>query len=196
MAKIIDNLKEQLVENILTETEIDAVMEKEKYYPIESDTDQEEGILKYSNGKSQIWIKYIYSDGEYLVTDITMKTKKSGSTKSRHLTIEEIKKLMDYFRSNKKYDEFMIFIMELFLARRIGDTLSLEWSHFYYENGNKRETVSDLVEEKTEIEKKGIDWDEILAEFGILTYSQSLEIKGNLIYELGEEQIVDISSQI
>lgn len=150
MAKIIDNLKGQLMENILTEAEIDAVMEREKYYPIESDTEQEEGILKYSNGKSQMWIKYIYSEGEYLVTEVTMKTKKSGSTKSRHLTIEEIKKLMDYFRSNKKYDEFMIFIMELFLARRIGDTLSLGWSHFYYENGNKRETVADLIEDKTE----------------------------------------------
>ena len=150
MAKIIDNLKEQLLENILTEAEIDAVMEREKYYPIESDTEQEEGILKYSNGKSQMWIKYIYSEGEYLVTEVTMKTKKSGSTKSRHLTIEEIKKLMDYFRDNKKYDEFMIFIMELFLARRIGDTLSLEWSHFYYENGNRRETVADLIEDKTE----------------------------------------------
>ena len=150
MAKIIDSLKEQLMENVLTETEIDAIMEKEKYYPIESDTEQEECVLKYSNGKSQIWIKHIYADGEYLVADVTMKTKKSGSTKSRHLTIEEIKRLMDYFRENKKYDEFMIFIMELFLARRIGDTLALGWSHFYYENGNRRETVADLVEDKTE----------------------------------------------
>lgn len=150
MAKIIDNLKEQLLENILTVIEIDSIMEKEKYYPIESDVDQEEGVLQYSNGKSQIWIKYIYSEGEYLISDVTMKTKKYGSTKSRHLTIEEIKALMDYFRDNKKYDEFLIFIMELFLARRIGDTLSLEWSHFYYENGNKRGTVADLIEEKTE----------------------------------------------
>ena len=62
MAKIIDNLKEQLMENILSETEIDAIMEKEKYYPIESDTEQEEGVLKYSNGKSEVWHKYIYSE--------------------------------------------------------------------------------------------------------------------------------------
>ena len=46
MAKIIDRLKEQLTEDILTETEIDAVMEKEKYYPIESDTEQEDGVIK------------------------------------------------------------------------------------------------------------------------------------------------------
>ena len=85
MAKIINNLKEQLMENVLTETEIDAIMEKEKYYPIECDTEQEEGILKYSNGKSQIWVKYIYSEGEYLVAEVTMKTKKRGKTKVQPL---------------------------------------------------------------------------------------------------------------
>lgn len=150
MAKIIDRLKEQLMENILTETEIDAIMEREKYYPIECDTEQEEGILKYSNSKSQIWVKYIYSEGEYLVADITMKTKKSGSTKVRHLTADEIKAFMDYFRQGEKYDEFMIFVMELFLARRISDTLALEWRHFYYENGNRKKIIDDLTEEKTE----------------------------------------------
>ena len=40
MAKIIDNLKEQLMENVLIEIEIDAIMEREKYYPIESDTER------------------------------------------------------------------------------------------------------------------------------------------------------------
>ncbi len=150
LAKIIDKLKEEILEEVLTETEIDVVMEREKYFPIEADGENEEGILKYSNGKSEIWVKYIYSSGEYLVSDITMKTKKSGSTKSRHLTIDEIKELMDYFRNKEKYDEFMIFIMELFLARRIGDTVSLEWKHFFYENGNKRSTICDLVEEKTD----------------------------------------------
>lgn len=150
MAKIIDNLKECLMENILTETEIDTIMEKEKYYPIECDTEQEEGVLQYSNSRSEVWIKYIYSEGEYLVSDVTMKTKKSGSTRSRHLTIDEIKLFMDYFRDNGKNDEFMIFLMELLLARRIGDTVSLEWKHFFYENGNRRATICDLIEEKTE----------------------------------------------
>lgn len=152
MAKIIDRLKEQLTENILTETEIDQIMEREKYYPSENDMDDEseEGILKYSNGKSEMWVKCIYSDGEYIVSDVTLKTKKSGSTRTRHLTPEEIKKIMDYFRNNGKYDEFLIFLMELFLARRIGDTLCLEWRHFYYENGNKRDVIRDLLEQKTD----------------------------------------------
>lgn len=150
MAKIIDRLKEEILEEVFSINEIDNIMEREKYYLIENEDDYEEGVLKYSNGKSQLWVKHIYADGEYLVSDVTMKTKKSGSTKSRHLTIEEIKAIMDYFREKEKYDEFMIFIMELFLARRIGDTVSLEWKHFYYENGNKQSTICDLVEEKTD----------------------------------------------
>ena len=82
-----------------------------------------------------------------------------------------------------------------FSVQVFGDSKEFEKN---YQNKvvNVLKDYSTFVEEKTEIEKKGIDWDEILAEFGILTYSQSLEIKGNLIYELGEEQIVDISSQI
>ena len=56
MAKMIDRLKAEMVENVLTENEIDNIMEREKYYPVENDLDDdaEEGILKYSNGKSEI----------------------------------------------------------------------------------------------------------------------------------------------
>lgn len=168
MAKIIDSLKERLMENILTETEIDAIMEKEKYYPIESDTEQEEGILKYSKGKSEIWVKYIYAEGEYLVSDATMKTKKRGKTKVQPLRdIKDIKNLMDYFRDRKEYDNFMIMMFEMLLGRRIGDTLSLKFEDFYYENGKKKDFLRDLVEQKTdkiieisitEVVGKYLDW--------------------------------------
>lgn len=59
---------------------------------------------------------------------------------------------------------------------------------------NKYSTLA----EDGEIEQKSkhADKDEILAEFGILTYSQSLELKGNLMYQLDEEQMVDCSAQI
>lgn len=153
MAKIIDRLKEQICDEVLTENEIDRIMEQERYYPIEDDSEvdeSEEGILRYTNGKSELWVKYIYHDGEYLSSNITIKTKKAGSTRTRHLTPEEIKLFMDYFRKHGKYDEFMIFITELFLARRISDTLCLEWRHLFYENGNRRDIIQDLFEEKTD----------------------------------------------
>lgn len=152
MANTIKILRDELVDRVLTETEIDRIMETEKYYPVEVETDDDAdiGILKYSNGMSEMWVKNISADGEYLVDQVIRKNKRKGSTRTRHLTPDEIIQFMNYFRDSENYEDFMIFITELFLARRISDTLSLEWSHFYYENGNKRTILSDLTEEKTD----------------------------------------------
>ena len=63
-------------------------MEKEKFYPVETeddendiqDSDSTENILKYTNGKSEIWIKSIF-DGEcYIPFKVIRSTKKSGTT--------------------------------------------------------------------------------------------------------------------
>ena len=51
--KLIDKIKEELVGNIFTNEEIDNIMEREKYYPVEQDEDDEEGILKYLVGDKQ-----------------------------------------------------------------------------------------------------------------------------------------------
>ena len=166
--KLIDKIKEELVGNIFTNEEIDNIMEREKYYPVEQDEDDEEGILKYTNKRSQLWIKYVREEDDYLVSDITMRTKKNGKTTVHAFrNPDDIKKMMDYFRDNKKYDEFLIFMLGMLLARRIGDTLSLKWSDFYYENGNKKKILNTLIEQKTdkvvdisvsEITWKYIDW--------------------------------------
>ena len=125
--KLIDKIKEELVGNIFTNEEIDNIMEREKYYPVEQDEDDEEGILKYTNKRSQLWIKYVREEDDYLVSDITMRTKKNGKTTVHAFrNPDDIKKMMDYFRDNKKYDEFLIFMLGMLLARRIGDTLSLK----------------------------------------------------------------------
>ena len=58
-------------------------------------------------------------------------------------------------------------MLGLFLARRVGDTLSLKWSDFYEENGKRKRILNTLVEDKTEktvkisiteITWKYIDW--------------------------------------
>ena len=38
----------------------------------------------------------------------------------------------------------------MLLARRIGDTVSLRWSDFYFDNGRKKDSLNTLVEEKTD----------------------------------------------
>lgn len=149
--KLIEKLREKLLNEIMTNEEIDVIMEENKYFPDERDETWEEGVLKYTNTKSQIWVKYIRENNSYLIADVTMKTKKKGKTKTRAFrTTDEIKGMMDYFRDNRLYDCFMIFVLGIFLARRIGDILSLKWSDFYEENGKRKETLNTLIEDKTE----------------------------------------------
>lgn len=150
MAKMIDDIREKLLDHVLSLEEIDSVLEENKYIPIETDEDDID-TLKYSNNKSQIWIKYMSDDGEYLVSEITMKTKKHGKTEVDPFYREEdIKNMIDYFRNNHYHQEFLITMFGFLLARRIGDILSLKWSDFYYENGRRKEVLNTLIEQKTE----------------------------------------------
>lgn len=53
MAKMIDDIRERLLDHVLSLEEIDSVLEENKYLPIETDEDDID-TLKYSNNKSQI----------------------------------------------------------------------------------------------------------------------------------------------
>lgn len=152
MAKFIDKVRNNLIDNMVTLEKIDRLMESKKYLPVETeDCLEDEGVLKYSNKKSELWLKYMYEDGEYLVYEVTMKTKKYGKTEVDPFYREEdLKGMIDYFRTNETPQNYLIFMLDLLLARRIGDTVSLKWSDFYYENGRKKDTLNTLVEQKTE----------------------------------------------
>ena len=152
MAKFIDKVRDNLVDSLVTLEEIDRLMETKKYLPVETEElDEDEGILKYSNKKSELWLKYMYEDGEYLIYEVTMKTKKYGKTEVDPFYREEdLKGMIDYFRTNETPQNYLIFMLDLLLARRIGDTVSLKWSDFYYENGRKKDTLNTLVEQKTD----------------------------------------------
>lgn len=166
--KIIDQIKKKTVENVYVEEELDKVLEAYKYYPSETD-DREKNVIKYTNGKSEVWM-YIdpLGDNEFSIVNATMANKKTGKTTVRPLREEaEIKALMDYFRDNRKYKEFMIFMLEMLLSRRVSDTLALKWEHFYYPNGRKKDILNTLVEKKTgkiielsitEVTWKWLDW--------------------------------------
>lgn len=151
--KIVDRIKEDLLCNVLSIEDIDKVLEKEKYYPVEVDEEdnEERNFLKYTNNKSKILVYYhIEEDNNLIVENVTMGTKKTGNTKVRAFrSTEEIKSMMDWFRDNERYDDFLTFMLGLFLARRVGDTLSLKWSDFYFENGRKKEILNTLLEDKT-----------------------------------------------
>lgn len=85
-----------------------------------------------------------------------MMQKKNYSTKKKGKTevypfwnLEDIKKMVEWFENNEKWDGYLITMFELLLGRRIGDTVSMKWSDFYYENGCEKEEVTTIEEQKT-----------------------------------------------
>lgn len=77
-------------------------------------------------------------------------TKKRGKTEVYPFwNLEDIKNVVEWFEQNDEWDGYLITLLELLLGRRIGDTISMRWSDLYYENGNQREEVTTIEEQKT-----------------------------------------------
>ena len=148
---MIDELNKSMIGEVYTSNEVDREMEKYKFYPVETECD-DENYLEYSNNKSVFRVYYLADESDYmLIEKITNYNKKRGNTMvDPFFNDSDIKAMMDYFRDRGKNQEFMIFMLELLLARRIGDTVSLKWSDFYHENGNKKTVLNTLIEQKTD----------------------------------------------
>lgn len=77
-------------------------------------------------------------------------TKKKGKTEVYPFwNLKDIKDVVDWFEIHNEWDGYLITLLELLLGRRIGDTISMKWSDLYYENGNQREEVTTIEEQKT-----------------------------------------------
>lgn len=77
-------------------------------------------------------------------------TKKKGKTEVYPFwNLEDIKKMIDYFQEHGDWENYLIFMFGLLLGRRIGDTVMVKWSDFYYENGNRKEEIRTIEEQKT-----------------------------------------------
>lgn len=77
-------------------------------------------------------------------------TKKKGVTEvSPFYNLEDINKIINYFKDREEWDNYLIFMLGLLLGRRIGDTIMVKWSDFFYENGNCKEEINTIEEQKT-----------------------------------------------
>lgn len=102
------------------------------------------------------------SEGVIVFPNVTLKkdgtpkklnTKKEKGTKSEvySLEIEDMKKIISYFEDNNKWLPYLIFVLSCNMARRIGDTMSLTWEHFFNpKTGLMRTYVLGFKEEKTD----------------------------------------------
>ena len=130
-------------------------------------------------------------------------TKKKGKTEVYPFwNLEDVYKMINYFKQKKDWDSYLTFMFGLLLGRRIGDTIMVKWSDFFYENGNPKDEIDTIEEQKTGkftnlpvsryvyecintyCEKTGKDpihyYDEYVFSFPAKT--SWIERKGNLIY--------------
>ena len=83
---------------------------------------------------------------------IIVQNKKRGRKSEVYpIQVSDIRRFMDWFESNKKWECYLIFVISCNLARRIGDTLSLQWKHFYdTKTGRFRKDLLEIIEDKTD----------------------------------------------
>lgn len=150
--KKIDKIKKELYGNVYSVTELDNLMAEKGFTQIESDDQVEDGVIKYTNCKLQLWITVDRdTDSDVLVTDIKNVTKVSGvATKVDPFhSFDDLNKVLSYFWNHEQYHHWLCGNLMVSFGRRVGDTLSLGWSDLFLANGDYRERLITLQEEKT-----------------------------------------------
>lgn len=150
--KKIDKLKKELCGNVYFATELDNLMAEKGFTQIESDDQVEDGVIKYTNCKLQLWMTVDRdTDGNILVTNIKSVTKVNGvATKVDPFhTFDDLNKVLSYFWDHEQYHHWLCGNLMVAFGRRVGDTLSLGWSDLFLTNGEYRKRLITLQEEKT-----------------------------------------------
>lgn len=84
------------------------------------------------------------------VKDVTKITKKKGKTEVDPIWyLEDLKRISEFFIETKQYKHYLVFMIELLMGRRIGDTVCLKYNQFFFEDGSWRIEL-ELQEEKTD----------------------------------------------
>ena len=150
--KKIDKIKKELCGNVYSITELDNLMAEKGFTQIESDDQAEDGVIKYTNCKLQLWMTVDRdTDSNVLVTDIKSVTKVGGvATKVDPFhSFDDLNKVLSYFWNHEWYHHWLCGNLMVSFGRRVGDTLSLGWSDLFLTNGEYCERLITLQEEKT-----------------------------------------------
>lgn len=190
MAKTIDKIKEKILEQVLSQNELENIMAEYRYHPVEKDDDID--TIKFTNYSSQVWISGENdSDGNILITKVRSVNRldPEPTRVEPFRTYEDLEKVMNYFKDNGYYNHWITGWLMTSLGRRVGDTIALKWSDIFRKDGKYRERLTQLKEEKTG--KKLAPRLNALARLRIDEYIEMVGIKPMQHYD---EQIVDTSS--
>lgn len=178
MARKIDKIKNDIVGEVLSYTELENYMKKYDFVIVESDDLEEaNNLLKFTNYKSQIWVECeTDEDNNILILNLKSISKiNSESTRVEPFrTYEDLEKILNYFLDNKMYHHWFTSCLMVSLGRRVGDTVALKWSDLFLSNGEYRERLTTLKEEKTG-KVVGVKLN-ALAKFYIKEYCELVEV--------------------
>ena len=77
--------------------------------------------------------------------------KKGAKSEVQPFEVNDIKMMTKYFEDNKMWTQYLLFTVGCNMARRVGDTLTLTWEHFYNPaSGNFRTDILEITEDKTD----------------------------------------------
>lgn len=187
MATTLEKIKSIISDEILTESKLDNIMCNFGFMPV--DDDSEDDIIKYTNSRSQVWCDIVRDeDGNIIVDNVRQATKEKGETEVDPIhSFEDLKKIMDSFYKKKQYHHWLNAMLQTLLGRRVGDIISLKWSEFYLRNGESRDRLKTLKEEKTDkiIGLKQTDYiKEILSHYCELTGVNPMENYNERIFNV------------
>lgn len=190
MAKTIDKIKEKVLEQVLSQDELENIMSEYRYHPIENDDGTD--TIKFTNYSSQVWIDgEMDSDGNILISKVRSvnRLENEPTRVEPFRSYEDLEKVMNYFKDNGYYNHWITGWLMTSLGRRVGDTIALKWSDIFRKDGKYRERLTQLKEEKTG--KKLAPILNVLARLRIDEYIKMVGIKPMQHYN---EQIVNNSS--
>ena len=153
MARRIDKMKNDIVGEVLSPTELENYMHDYDFAILESEESEDvQNVIKFTNYKSQIWIECEIDDDNNILI-INLKSISKINNESTRVdpfrTYQDLENVLNYFLDNKMYHHWFTSCLMVSLGRRVGDTIGLKWSDLFLHNGKFRERLTTLKEEKT-----------------------------------------------
>ena len=154
MARKIDKMKAEIIGEVLSQSELENYMSGYDFTLVEYEgsEDEEDRLIKFTNYKSQIWVECEKDeDNNILILNLKSITKISNEPTrvDPFRTYEDLEAVLNYFERNHMYHHWFAAGLMLSLGRRVGDILSLKWYDLFMTNGEYRERLTTLKEEKT-----------------------------------------------
>lgn len=150
MARKTDVIKEKILNEVLSMAELENIMAEFEFAPVESEDDTE--TIKFTNYKSQIWIEgETDTEENILVSNVSVvnRVESEPTRVEAFRSYEDLEKVLNWFWNNGHYNHWITAWLMTALGRRVGDTCNLKWSDLYKKDGNYRERLTQLKEEKT-----------------------------------------------